>query len=339
MVMPSGKQSGVKGIDSYEGELDEAFAPMSVAIRLEDEVDVSRGDMLVVPNNRPQVGRQLEADLVWLHERPIDTQKTYILKHTTQMVRVQVDSIESRLNLTTLESEKSETLGLNDIARVHLTCRRALYFDAYGNNRATGAFVLVDSLSNITVAAGMIRTKGGEQDLEDALKESRAGSGLKPKTEVSPRERRERFGQSGAAVWLTGLPGSGRWSLAYALERRLFDLGHTAHVIEPVDETLDGIVSAAHACASAGLIAICAFPSKARADRDKAKARIGAERFLEVYVDTDLALCKERRPDGDFEGFEAPTQPAVRVSFEQMRLHKAVESVIEALESAKQLDR
>jgi len=339
MVMPSGKTSVVKGIDTYEGEIEEAFAPMSVAIRLEHEVDVSRGDMLVLPQNRPQVGRQFEADLVWLHERPIDTQKTYILKHTTQMVRVQVDAIESKLNLTTLENEQASALGLNDIARVHLTCRRALYFDAYNKNRATGAFVLVDSLSNITVAAGMIRTKGGEQKLEDALKESRAGSGLKPKTEVSPRERRERLGQSGSTVWLTGLPGSGRWSLAYALERRLFDLGHTAHVIEPVDETLDGIISAAHACTSAGLIAICAFPSKSRADREKAKSRIGEGRFFEIFVDTELALCKERRPDGDFAGFEAPEKPAARVSFEQMRLHRAVETVIEMLERTKQLDR
>jgi len=339
MVMPSGKQSVVKAIDTYEGELEEAFAPMSVAIRLEHEVDVSRGDMLVLPHNRPHVGRQLEADLVWLHERPLDTEKSYILKHTTQMVRVQVDSIESKLNLQTLAHEKADGLGLNDIARVHLTCRRALYFDAYNKNRATGAFVLVDSLSNITVAAGMIRTRASEQKLEDALKEVRAGSGMKPKTEVSSRERRERLGQSGVTVWLTGLPGSGRWSLAYALERRLFDLGHTAHVIEPVDETLDGIVSAAHACTSAGLIAICAFTAKQRAEREKVRSRIGEGRFLEVFVDTDIALCRERRPDGDFEGFEPPSQPAVKVSFEQMRLHKAVESVIEALERAKQLDR
>jgi bifunctional enzyme CysN/CysC len=339
MVMPSGKQSRVKAIDTYEGEIDEAFAPMSVAIRLEHEVDVSRGDMLVLPTNRPQVGRLLEADLVWLHERPLDTEKSYILKHTTQMVRVQVDAIDSKLNLETLEHEKAAGLGLNDIARVHLTCRRALYFDAYNGNRATGAFVLVDSLSNITVAAGMIRTKAGEQKLEDALKESRAGSGMKPKTEVSARERRERLGQSGVTIWLTGLPGSGRWSLAYALERRLFDLGHTAHVIEPVDETLDGVVSAAHACTSAGLISICAFTAKLRGDREKAKSRIGEGRFIEVFVDTDIALCKERRPDGDFEGFEPPAKAVVRVSFEQMRLHKAVEAVIEALEQAKQLDR
>jgi bifunctional enzyme CysN/CysC len=336
--MPSGKTTRVKAIDVYEGEVEEAFAPMSVAIRLEHEVDVSRGDMLVRPDNRPHVGRQLEADLVWLHERPLDTQKTYILKHTTQMVRVQVDAIESKLNLETLEREPATTMGLNEIARVHLTCRRALYFDAYGRNRATGAFVIVDSLSNITVAAGMIRTKAGEQGLDDALKEVRAGSGLKPKTEVSPRERRERLGQSGATVWLTGLPGSGRWSLAYALERRLFDLGHTAHVVEPVDETLEGVISAAHACTSAGLIAICAYSSKKAAERAKVRERIGASRFFEVFVDTELALCMERRPDGDFEGFEAPIATAVRVSLEQIRMHNAVEAILEALERAGQFE-
>jgi bifunctional enzyme CysN/CysC len=338
MVMASGKTSRVKAIDTYQGEVAEAYAPMSVTVRLDDEIDVSRGDMLVKPDNRPRVSRYFEADLVWLHERPLDTQKTYILKHTTQMVRVQVDRIDSKLDLTTLAHETASALGLNDIARVHLTCRRALYFDAYQHNRETGAFILVDSLSNGTVGAGMIRTAQGEQDLEQALKEVRAGSGLTPKTEVSPRERRERMGQSGATVWLTGLPGSGRWSLAYALERRLFDLGRTAHVIVPIGENLESMISAARACTMAGLITICAFESKQRAERAHVRERIGEKRFFEVFVDTELAVAKERRPDADFAGFERPEAPAVVVHLDRIRMHSAVEQIIDALDAAGQFE-
>lgn len=238
--------------------------------------------------------------------------------------------------METLAHEPAETLGLNDIARVQLTCRRALYFDAYQQNRETGAFILIDSLTNGTVAAGMIRTLQGGQDLEQALKEIRAGSGLTPKTEVSPRERRERMGQSGATIWLTGYPGSGRWSLAYALERRLFDLGRTAHVADPVGEVLPSMISAARACTNAGLIAICAFEAKLQSEREEVRTRIGAQRFFEVFVDTSLEVCKERRPDADFEGFEPPSAPAVTVQLDRMRLHDAVDRVIEALARAGQ---
>jgi bifunctional enzyme CysN/CysC len=337
MVLPSGKQSRVKHIDTYEGELEEATAPQSVTLRLTDEIDISRGDMLVLPDNRPHVARTFEANVVWMHERPLDTQKTYLIKHTTQQVRVQVDKIHSKIDLKTLTEVPTTSLELNDIARVTLTCHRALYFDAYEQNRSTGAFILVDSLYNTTVAAGMIRARGEQgagqdhQSLDEALKEIRAGSGLSPKTQVSPRERRERFGQTGATVWLTGLPGSGRWALAYALERKLFDLGRTAHVVTPFSDTLDSITSAAHACTSAGLITICAFPSYKRQERAKLKAGIGSERFVEVFVDTPLALCKERRPDANFEGFEPPDAADLVVHLDEQRIHTAIEAIVDVL--------
>jgi bifunctional enzyme CysN/CysC len=333
MVLPSGKQSRIKHIDTFEGDLAEAAAPQSVTLRLHDEIDISRGDMLVLPDNRPRVARTFEADLVWLHERALDTQKTYLIKHTTQVVRAQVDKVHAKLDLTTLSEQPADKLELNEIARVTLTCHRALYFDAYAKNRNTGAFILVDSLYNTTVAAGMIRAAdGGRQSLDDVQKEVRAGSGLTPKTQVSPRERRERFGQTGTTVWLTGLPGSGRWALAYALERKLFDLGHTAHVLTPFAETLDSITSAAHACTSAGLITICAFASYKRAERQQVRTALGPERFIEVFVDADPALCRERRPDANFEGFEAPDQAEVTVKLDEIRVHQAIEAIMDMLE-------
>jgi bifunctional enzyme CysN/CysC len=338
MVLPSGKTTTVKAIDTYEGERNEAFAPLSVTVRLSEEVDVSRGDMLVHPDNLPQVSRYFDADLVWMHERPLDPEKSYIIKHTTQMVRAQIDRIDSKLNLQTLVHEPAKSVGLNDIVRVRVTCRRALYFDAYARNRETGAFIVIDSLTNATVGAGMIRSESSDQGLDDVLKEIRAGSGMTPKSEVSAAERRERMGQLGATVWLTGLPGSGRWSLAYALERRLFDQGRTAHVIAPVGESLEGVISAARACTDAGLIAICAFESKLASDRQRAGERIGANKFFEVFVDTALEVCKERRPDADFSGFQSPEAPAATVHLDRIRMHDAVDAVVDALQRAGQFE-
>jgi bifunctional enzyme CysN/CysC len=254
-------------------------------------------------------------------------------------VRAQVDTIHAKLDFATLQDKPADRLELNDIARVTLTCHRALYVDSYDQNRVTGAFILVDSLYNTTVGAGMIRGAAtGAQSLDDVMKEVRAGSGLTPKTQVSPRERRERFGQSGTTLWLTGLPGSGRWSLAYALERKLFDLGRTAHVVTPFADTLDSITSAAHACTYAGLITICAFPSYARKDRAHVRTALGADKFIEIYVDTDIALCRERRPDASFDGFEPPEAPELTVHLDQVRVHQAIDAIVDVLGKHGQFD-
>ncbi len=337
MVLPSGKTSKVKAIDTFGGELDEAFAPQSVTLRLEDEIDCSRGDMIVHPNNRPRVARSFDAHVVWMHERPLDPHKTYLLKHTSQLIRMQVDKVCSRVNLSTIEHEPADTLALNEIGRLSITCHRSLYFDPYQDNRVTGAFVIVDSLSNATVAAGMIVDGQGPQDLDDQMKELRAGSGLANKTQVSPRERRERLGQTGVAVWLTGLPGSGKVTIAYTLERKLFDLGHAAHVLL-LDEPLSGIAVAARACTDAGLITICALASKTRSERHAVRDKVGAERFFEVFVDTNEALCRERRPKGDFEGFERPQAPDVTVALDESRLEAAVDAIVKVLAERGQVD-
>jgi bifunctional enzyme CysN/CysC len=329
VALPSGRRSRVRSIDTFDGSLPEAFSPQSVTVRLEDEIDISRGDMLVKADNLPRVGRTFDAHLVWMAEQPLDPQKTYIAKHTTQTVRVQLDRIHWKIDMDTLEEMPAEALELNDLGKVTVTGHRAFYYDAYPRNRATGAFILVDSLTNNTVAAGMIigddRT---EQNLDAALKELRAGSALTPKTQVSPRERLERMGQRGATVWLAGLPGSGRWTLAYALERRLFDLGRTATVVDPTDEDLRSAISAAKACTDAGLVTICAFPSFKRADRQQVRERLGADRFVEVYVNTDPALCRERRPDASFEGFEPPEAPEVTLALDRSAIDEAVELIV-----------
>ncbi|TFH28919.1 MAG: sulfate adenylyltransferase subunit CysN, partial [Myxococcales bacterium] len=287
VALPSGKTSKVAGIDTYDGEIEEASAGQSVTIRLEDEIDISRGDMIVKPGNLPRVARRFDAHIVWMHERPLDTEKAYLIKHTTQTVRAQIDKIYFVIDMDTLEENPTEVVELNDIAKVRLSCHRALYVDDYQKNRETGAFIVIDTLTNNTVAAGMISLEGSGQNIEEVMKELHAESAMEPKTFVSPNERIERFGQRGATIWLTGLPGSGRWTLAYALERKLFDEGRTATVVNPVGEDLRSMISAAKAVTDAGLINICAFPSPARTDRDQLKERIGENRVIQVYVNTD----------------------------------------------------
>ncbi|MCB9667025.1 MAG: adenylyl-sulfate kinase [Myxococcales bacterium] len=335
VALPSGQKSTILAIDTFGGTIPEAFCQQSVALRLEDEIDISRGDMLVKPEDLPCVGRRFEAMMVWMDETSLDMDKTYLIKHTTQTVRVQVEQVHWKKDMDTWSDVDTDTLSLNDIGRVALSCHRALFFDAYSSNRSTGAFILIDSLTNNTVAAGMMVGNGG-QTLNEALRELRAGSGLKPQTQISPRERMGRLGQRGATVWLTGLPGSGRWSLAYGLERRLFDLGRTATVVKPVGEDLRSMISAANAVSDAGLIAICAFPTYTKHARSEVRERVGDTRFIEVYVNTDEALCRERRPDANFNGFEPPLQPDVTVALDRTRLDNAIELVVQALESRNQ---
>ncbi len=338
VALPSGKTSKVKAIDTWEGELDEAFAGQSVTIRLEDEIDISRGDMIVKPDNLPRVTRRFDAHMVWMHERPLDTEKAYLIKHTTQTVRAQIDKIYCEIDMHSLEERKTDGIKLNDIAKVRLSCHRALYVDDYQHNRETGAFIVIDSLTNNTVAAGMISLEGSGQNMSEVMKELHAESAMEPKTFVSPNERMERFGQRGATVWLHGVPGSGRWTLAYALERRLFDEGRTATVVIPVGENLRSMISAAKAVTDAGLINICAFPSPTAKDREELTKRIGEERVIQVYVNTDMELCKERRPDADFSSFEPPDNPDITIALDEVRIDKAVEIIIQALKARRQFE-
>jgi bifunctional enzyme CysN/CysC len=248
-ILPSGRTSRIKAIDTFEGELEEAFAPLSVTLRLEDEVDCSRGDMIVHSDNRPRVQRRFSADVVWMHERPLDLKKSYFLKHTTRVVRMQVDKVEHKIDLERLAHVDAETLGLNDIGRLTITCHQPLYYDAYAKNRATGSFVIVDSLNNNTVGAGMILDGAAEKD---------GGGELGSRTQVSPSERAEKTGQLGRAILLAG---DGAVELAYSVERRLFDLGRAAYVLHGEHAPAASLALALKSLAEAGLVALCPVPA------------------------------------------------------------------------------
>jgi bifunctional enzyme CysN/CysC len=293
MVLPSGKTSRVKAIDVFDGERDEAFAPESVTLRLEDEIDVSRGDLLVHPNDVPRVARTFDAHVVWLAEAPLDPGKSYFIKHTTQTSRVNVDRVHSKKDLDTLADVPAETLALNEIGRATLTAHRALFVDGYVANRDTGSFILIDSITNATVAAGMVIADLGGQNLDVALEDARRGESGGSRSQVSAKERRQRFGVGGGIVLLVtpAAGGVGRSApLAYAVERALFDRGGSAALLSA--EGGARWLSAARAVADAGLLAVVTIDADA-VNEQRARAAEDEGRLLVIEAAASGAASVE----------------------------------------------
>ncbi len=206
--LPSGQKSRVKAISTFDGDSPEAFPPMSVTVTLEDEIDLSRGDMLVAPGNMPRVSRHFEAMVVWFNAEAAEPGKSYLLKHTSRTVRAKALKIRYRVNVNTLVQEPVTALQMNDIAYVEFETVSPLFFDPYTQNRITGSFILIDPISNATLGAGMIRADLSDQTVvEDASQ--------KP---VKATERYKRHGHNPALVLVEGNP-----DLAIRLERALFD--------------------------------------------------------------------------------------------------------------------
>jgi len=217
LALPSGRETRVRSIVSYDGDLPEAFAPMSVTLQLEDEIDLSRGDMLVSVENGPRVSKRFRAMVVWLHETPLEVNRTYLVKHTARQTKIRALQIRHRVNVNTFEQEQVTQLNMNDIASVEFEAHIPLFFDPYASNRATGSFILIDAVSNATVGAGMI-----QEDLLD--RERLAGPELASmetaQRRVSAQERYERHGHYPATFLLENQP-----ALASRLERALFEQG------------------------------------------------------------------------------------------------------------------
>ena len=215
-VLPSGRRSRVRRIAGFGADLDAAHAPMSVTLTLENEIDLSRGDMLAARHQLPQVGRTFDADVVWMSVMALDPARPLLLKHTTQTVRAQIREVAGRVDLHTLGTEPAYTLGFNDIGRLRIEASRPLFFDPYRVNRCTGSFILIDPATHATVGAGMI--------LESVEQEGRLKGEPPEKREltepVTAAERLARYRHFGAVVRYGDSLETGQ-----ALERRLFEEG------------------------------------------------------------------------------------------------------------------
>jgi bifunctional enzyme CysN/CysC len=307
VVLPSGVTSRVAEIRGPGGgPVAEAFPPQAVTLLLADDVDVSRGDMICRPNNRPAVGHDLDAMVCWFAERSALTPGArFQVRHTTRTVTASVEHLEYRLDVNTLHRDETATaLDLNEIGRVRLRTQAPLMFDQYRRNRTTGSFILVDPATNNTVAAGMI--VGGDQPL--------VSSNV---TWHSTSVSRDQRPAQGATVWLTGLSGSGKSTVAAEVERRLVEAGRPAYLLDGDNlrhglnadlgfgvadraENVRRVGEVAKLFADAGLVAVVSLVSPYRADRTRVRAAHEAAglRFVEVFVDTPLDVCEARDPKG-----------------------------------------
>jgi bifunctional enzyme CysN/CysC len=365
MALPSRKTAKVKRIVTMEGDLDEAFAPLAPTIVLDREIDVSRGDMLVHPNNVPKVDQALEAMVVWMTEEPLVPGRQYTIKSSTTTATGVVSDLRYQIDVNTMHSQDAEQLDLNEIGRVVIDLSRPIAFDPYTRNRATGAFIVIDKLTNNTVGAGMILDRDPDASASRRLElaEKRGTEMRVHESLVSPEERAKRLAQQPATVWLTGLTGSGKSAVAYALERRLFDEGKSAMVLDghnarlglsaDLDFTLDDrrenlrrAAEAAKLFNAAGHIAVCAFLSPSAEDRAMAKQIVGEDKFIEVHLDAPFDVCQQRAASDEFTGakkdmaafsdmaapYEAPENADLVLKTDDLTVDQSVQKVYELLD-------
>ncbi|WP_454911248.1 sulfate adenylyltransferase subunit CysN [Stutzerimonas chloritidismutans] len=306
VVLPSGKRSTVKSIVTYDGELEQATPGEAITLTLEDEIDVSRGDMLVHADNQPRITDSFDAMLVWMAEEPMLPGKKYDIKRATSYVPGSIASITHSVDVNTLEHGAASSLQLNEIGRVKVSLDAPIALDGYAQNRTTGSFIVIDRLTNGTVGAGMI--------IADPLAHGSTGH-HGALAHVTTEERAIRFGQQPATVLFTGLSGAGKSTLAYAVERKLFDMGRAVYVLDgqnlrhdlnkglPQDRAgrTENWRRAAHVARQfneAGLLTLAAFVAPDAEGREQAKALIGADRAITVYVQASPQTCQQRDPQG-----------------------------------------
>ena len=303
-VLPSNKSSRVKSIVTFDGELEQAGSGQAVTLTMEDEIDISRGDLLVHQYDQPLVSDTFTAHLVWLGEEPMLPGKKYDIKRATTYIPGSFVQIDHVVNVNTLERSAASELSLNGIAQVQVSLDAAMVLDGYEQNRTTGAFIVIDRLTNVTVGAGMIQAKSVDG----------AGSTGK-QVRVSREERALRLGQEPATILFTGLSGAGKSTLVYELERALFDRGRATYVLDgqnlrhdlnkglPQDragraENWRRAAQVARQFNEAGLIALAAFVAPDAEGREQARALIGKDRMITVYVEASPKTCEARDPQG-----------------------------------------
>ena len=282
VALPSGKKTRVRSIVSYDGDLPEAFAPMSVTLQLEDEIDLSRGDMLVSPHDRPRVSKRFHASVVWLHRTPMEMGRTYLVKHTAMQTKIRALRISHRVNIHTLEPEHAAQLDLNDIASVEFEAHAALFFDPYQRNRVTGSFILIDAISNATVGAGMIQEFPAHQQIQEEREIAVPEIARNP---VSAEERYRRHGHHPAIFLLQNRP-----AVAAKLERALFEIGFEVLLLGGDVESPGLILNAIRTTQEMGAVAIY-FADALDAE---AKERLAVETNSRLY---DFSRQSERAGD------------------------------------------
>jgi bifunctional enzyme CysN/CysC len=356
VVLPTGKNTRITSIDGPTGPVAEAFPPMAVSVSLADDVDISRGDMIARTTNHPRVAQEFDATVCWMADgSALEPGREYVIKHTTRTTRARITALEYRLDVNTLHRDKSATaLKLNELGRISLRTQVPLLLDEYTRNASTGSFILIDPDTNGTVAAGMV--------LRDVSAQAASPNTVLHKSLVPTADRVAR----GKTVWLTGLSGAGKSSVAMLVERNLLEKGVPAYVLDGDNlrhglnadlgfsmadraENLRRLAHVAMLLADTGQTVLVPAISPLAEHRELARkvhADAGID-FVEVFCDTPLADCEKRDPKGlyakarageitHFTGIDSPYQrpknPDLRLTPDR-NLGEQAQSIIDLLES------
>ncbi|MCG8422036.1 MAG: sulfate adenylyltransferase subunit CysN [Proteobacteria bacterium] len=352
MVLPVGKRSSVERIVTYEGDLDQASAPLSVTLTLADEIDISRGDMIVHPTAAPTVGRFVEATVVWMHETAMLPGRQYDFKFGAKMTHGVVRAIAHKIDINTLAHVPAKTLELNEIARCEVELTEPLVYDGYDIVQATGSFIIIDRLTNVTVGAGMIaRTQPTSVETRNVVWNE---------SKISKAERANQKVQTPAILWFTGFSGSGKSTLSNALDQRLFALGCHTYRLDGDNirhglnrdlgfsardrvENIRRVGETAKLFVDAGVIVLAAFISPFRKDRAMVRNLVEVDEFIEIFVDTPLEVCSTRDTKGlyarasrgeirHFTGisspYERPIEPEIHIRPADETVGESVERIV-----------
>lgn len=363
-VLPSGKRSRIKSIVTYDGELESAVTPQSVVLTLEDEIDISRGDMIVREKNIPTISNKFDAIICWMDEKELSRTGHYLLKHTTQTVKAYVSEVTYKININTLHREDVETLELNEIARVSFKTSLPLFFDNYKNNRGTGSFILIDPATNLTVASGMI--KGTRKNVDEKQKDERKKSSniTWEKEVISLSEWEKRNGHKAAVLWFTGLSGSGKSTVAKRVNQKLYEKecqvmsldgdnirhglsGDLGFSDRDRVENIRRVGEVSKLFYQQGNIVICTFISPFEKDRNLVRSLMPEGKFIEIFVKCDISVCKRRDPKGlykkadegvikEFTGvsspYEEPEKAEIIIETDLMSVDESSELIVKELE-------
>lgn len=363
MTLPSRKKSKIKEIVTQDGNLQEACVPMSITLTMEDEIDCSRGDMIVKPQNLPKTEQKFDAMMVWMTDEAMVPGKQYLFKQTTKTVPGVIKTLQYEVDVNTMHSQPAPSLGLNQIGRVNIELSQQIAFDRYRSNKSTGAFIVIDRITNGTVAAGMILDKRTSENTGAWWDESPASATLTREiSKVTDEERTARYGQKPVTILFTGLPGSGKSTTAYGVERSLFDLGRSASVLDGQNvrmglnrdlnfstdgrsENMRRVAEVSRLMNRAGMISLISLVSPREIDRSRAAEVVGKENFIVIHLSAPAELCesrnesaKQRGPDEIQEStfkYEAPENADLVLDTENMAAPDCVAKVIEFLEGRK----
>jgi bifunctional enzyme CysN/CysC len=352
-VLPSQKTSRIKSIVTYDEELELAHAEMAVTLTLEDEIDVSRGDILAHPENIPTTRSNFDATVVWMADSPLLPGKTFDFKLGSKTVSGKVSRIHNRIDVNTLDQHHAPGLELNEIGLVEINVDETVCFDSYKNNRTTGSFIVIDRLSNVTVGAGMINC---EQQVQQAPAEH--------SIIVSKEELAARYGQKPATIMFVGISGSGKSTLAHGLERKLFDRGRVSTVLDgktmrlgiskdlPHDaegraENLRRSAHIARFLNDSGIICCASFVAPNTDSREHAISVIGKDNCYIIYLNPPIEVCIQRDPSGLYaaaEGTESPDIPGLSFPYSapeitHLELDTSITSIDDCLDQVLKLMR